>query len=146
MKKTLLLFLCHLFYLFTFAQGELWTWMHGDTTGNKTGIYGTKGVPAAANKPGARDGAVSWTDASGNFWLFGGKYPYTFDDKTYYFNDLWKYNPTTNQWTWVSGDSFTNSTGIYGTKGVPAAANKPGARDGAVSWTDASGNFWLFGG
>jgi len=36
------------------------------------GIYGTLGSPASGNMPGARKNAATWTDSSGNFWLFGG--------------------------------------------------------------------------
>ena len=28
------------------------------------------------------------------------------------FNDLWKYNPLTNQWTWVNGDNYENVTSV----------------------------------
>lgn len=50
-----------------------------------------------------------------------------------------------SQWTWINGDSL-NTVSVYGTKGVSASTNKPGARGNSISWTDASGNFWLFGG
>ena len=30
----------------------------------------------------------------------------------------------------MSGSNTTSQPGVYGTKGVPAAANVPGARDG----------------
>ena len=46
--------------------------MSGSERGGQSGTYGTKGVAAPGNVPGAREGAVSWTDASGNLWLFGG--------------------------------------------------------------------------
>src|ERR1017187_2302882 len=79
-----------------------WTWIKGDSTRNQHGIYGTQGVPAAANKPGGRENAVSWTDGLGNFWLFGG---WGYSAAGYgMLNDLWKYDPTTNQWTWINGD------------------------------------------
>jgi len=55
-------------------------------------------------------------------------------------------NPTPNEWTWMSGSSTTNQAGVYGTPGVPASGNTPGARDAPVTWTDATGTFWLFGG
>jgi hypothetical protein len=42
-----------------------------DCTG-QPGVYGTLGTPAAGNVPGGREGAASWIDESGNFWLFGG--------------------------------------------------------------------------
>lgn len=51
-----------------------------------------------------------------------------------------------NCWTWMSGDSTANHTGIYGTKGVANAANMPGTRSAAASWIDSLGNLWLFGG
>ena len=84
-------------------------------------------------------------DASGNFWLFGG-WAFEPPGTTKYFNDLWKFDPVTNQWTWMKGDSVINQLGIYGSIGVPASTNKPGSRNDATSWTDGAGNFWLFGG
>jgi N-acetylneuraminic acid mutarotase len=129
-----------LFYTSGKAQ-SVWTWKSGDNTTNQAGVYGTKGVAAAANKHGARDSYSTWTDASGNFWFFGG-----IDNSNKSYNDLWKYNPGTGQWTWVSGDNTTNTTGVYGTKGTATATNKPGARYGQTAWSDASGNFWIFGG
>lgn len=122
-----------------------WAWMKGDNTVNQFGVYGTVNVAAAGNKPGARDGAVSWTDAAGNHWMFGG-FGYAASGATGYLNDLWKYNPSTNQWTWVKGNNSINNTGIYGVLRVAAAGNRPGARKGSVSWVDPSGNLWLFGG
>ena len=43
----------------------------GSSTVNQYGVYGTLGVSASANVPGARNSAVSWVDANGRFWLFG---------------------------------------------------------------------------
>lgn len=124
------------------AQNE-WTWAAGSNTANQSGIYGTQGTAAASNVPGGRDGAVGWTDRSGNFWLFGGiANPSPTTDN--YFNDLWKYSG--GQWTWLGGSSGYNQAGIYGTQGTAAPGNVPGARFSAVGWKDASGNFWLFGG
>ena len=121
-----------------------WTWVKGDNTIEQFGVYGTQGTAAAGNKPGARYGSVSWSDASGNLWLFGGD---SYTASSYGdLNDLWKYNPATNQWTWVKGDNTSDQKGIYGTQGTAVAGNKPGARYGSVSWSDASGNLWLFGG
>jgi len=47
--------------------------------------------------------------------------------------------------TWMSGFS-ESPVRLYGKKGTPAAGNTPGARQTAISWTDSSGNFWLFAG
>jgi hypothetical protein len=127
------------------AQANEWTWMSGSNTFNQPGVYGTLGVPAAGNVPGARYSANSWTDKSGNLWLFGGGGSNEFDTGPM-LNDLWKYTPSTGEWTWMSGSNIANQPGVYGTLGVPAPGNVPGARYGAASWTDASGNLWLFGG
>jgi N-acetylneuraminic acid mutarotase len=128
--------------LWKYSAGE-WTWMGGSNIANQIGTYGISGMAAAGNTPGSRDDSISWTDASGNFWLFGG-YGYDSEGTLALLNDLWKYSA--GEWTWVGGSSVANQIGIYGNQNAGAAANIPGARNGAVRWTDASGNFWLFGG
>ncbi len=122
-----------------------WTWVGGSDLVNGQAVYGTIGVAAAANIPGARIGAVSWTDRSGNFWLFGGS-GYDASGNFGSFNDLWEFSPSSKQWTWINGGTSMNVPGVYGTLGVAAAANVPGTRYYATSWTDGSGNLWLFGG
>ena len=128
------------------ASSNQWIWMKGDSTAYQWGMYGTQGVAAAANKPGARGDAASWTDTSGNLWLFGGLSENANVGFSGRFNDLWKYAPSSNEWTWMRGDTIINQWGIYGAQGVPADINRPGARQGVISWTDVSGNMWLFGG
>jgi len=124
-------------------SGDEWTWVSGSNMVDQPGVYGTLGVAASGNVPGARYGAASWTDVSGNLWLFGGIGFDSAGNKNY-LNDLWKYSG--GLWTWVGGSNLVNQAGVYGTQGTAAAGNVPGARSGAVSLTDASGNFWLFGG
>lgn len=126
------------------SSGE-WTWVAGSNTVDASGVYGTRGVAAAANIPGARNIPVTWTDANGNFWLFGG-YGYDSAGNLGPLSDLWEYSPASGEWTWVGGSSTVSTKGVYGTRGVAAAANVPGARNQAIGWTDAYGNFWLFGG
>jgi len=125
--------------------GNVWTWVGGSNTVNAAGVYGTLGVASTGNVPGSREYAVSWTDPSGNFWLFGG-YGYVSSGSLGYSNDLWKFNPTTGTWEWVGGSNTVTPGGIYGTQGVASTGNAPGSREYAVSWTDPSGNLWLFGG
>ena len=142
---------------FTPAANE-WTWMSGSSAVinncpdidycGPAGVYGTLRTPAAGNVPGGRDEAVSWTDASGNLWLFGG-YGIGNAGGLGYLNDLWEFNPSTGQWAWMSGSnesSVGGPTGVYGTLGTPAAGNVPGARSSTVSWIDSHGRLWLFGG
>jgi N-acetylneuraminic acid mutarotase len=131
-------------WAFSPATNE-WTWMGGSSAppGNSSaapGVYGTLGSPAAANIPGSRSGAAGWTDASGNLWLFAGEGPEGF------FNDLWRFDPATVEWTWMGGSSTTGQPGVYGVLETPAAGIIPGARESALSWTDKNGDFWLFGG
>jgi hypothetical protein len=40
----------------------------------------------------------------------------------------------------VGGSNLANQKGVYGTQSIAAVDNVPGARGGAVSWTDATGN------
>jgi hypothetical protein len=124
---------------YTLGTGN-WTWMSGGSGPNQPSVYGTLGTAASPNVPGARSGSSAWIDGSGNLWLFGG------NDSGGYFNNLWKYNPTTGYWTWMSGSSTCCPGGTYGTVTVAAPANVPGVRSGAGSWIDGSGNLWLFGG
>lgn len=122
--------------LWKYSNGE-WTWMGGSNMNGQSGTYGTLGVAAQGNCPGARSSANAWTDSAGNFWLFGGA---GFN----YYNDLWRYS--NGQWAWMGGSNTGDQPGTYGTQGVAAPGNVPGSRASATGWTDKSGNFWLFGG
>jgi N-acetylneuraminic acid mutarotase len=131
---------------YSLRSGE-WTWMGGLNVVNVKGTYGTYGSPDTGNIPGARQNAVSWADSSGNLWLFGGM-GYDSTGVEGIMNDLWRYTPSTNEWTWMGGSKSigVDDKGVYGTQGMAASSNVPGVRSLAVSWTDVRGNFWLFGG
>jgi Galactose oxidase, central domain len=122
-----------------------WIWRGGSSSGNQNGTYGSKGVASASNLPGGRWAAATYTDSSGNVWLFGGQ-GYDASGNLGILGDLWKYNIASGQWTWVAGPNLASPNGVYGTKGTAAAANAPGGRQAAVLWVDVSGNLWLFGG
>jgi environmental stress-induced protein Ves len=129
----------------TFEGGE-----QGPDNDDQPGVYPpTPGTTGSTYIPGARYWGASWSDTSGNFWLFGG-YGYDSAGNNADINDLWEYNTTgTNagEWTWVGGADVSGAKGIYpATVGTSGTTYMPGARDSSVSWTDASGNFWLFGG
>jgi len=125
------------------AQTSPWIWMGGSSTAGHAGVYAP--YPSAGNIPGGREEAVTWTDGSGNLWLFGGA---GFDSTGAQglLNDLWEFSPSTGEWVWISGGIIANQLGTTGTKGSPAKGNVPGSRYGAVGWADASGNLWMFGG
>jgi len=111
-----------------------------------TGVYGTRGVSNPANKPGSRWCYTSWKDSTGNLWLFGGvdaSNAVALD----YFNDLWKYDVTLNEWTWMSGSNQVNQPGFYGIKCTSSTLTSPGGRlETKACWKDDCNNFWLFGG
>ncbi len=120
-----------------------WTWMKGSNAGGSAGNYGVKGVAAATNEPPARWSYCRWKDNAGNFWLFGG----THWSNTQSMNDLWKFDPTTNNWTWMSGTNVFDDQPAYPTKCVPSTTNYPQSRyENHVSWKDRCGNLWLFSG
>lgn len=113
---------------------------------NAPATYGTQGTAASGNNPGARSAAFSWTDPSGNFWLFGGHFGNSDAGIDDYFNDVWEYSVSSGQWTWVGGSDMPNPSGTYGTLGTNGSGHAPGGRRYAVGWLDGSGNFWLFSG
>ena len=120
-----------------------WTWVSGSNTINIDGVYGVKNIPNSNNIPGSRLGQIAWVDNDGNLWMFGGAKDLA---TRIVHNDLWKYNISNNEWTWISGEKITNQAGIYGVQGISATNNEPGSRLDTISWTDSSGNLWLFGG
>src|ERR1017187_5162494 len=118
-----------------------WTWMKGPKIGDQPAVYGTKGTPDTGNTPSGRWIHSKWKDDNGNFWIFGGQ-----DNAVHTFGDLWRFNPTTNVWTWMSGTSTPNDTTTIGTPCIPAVNNKPGNRmENRSCWTRC-GNFMMFGG
>src|SRR5690606_24689814 len=126
-----------------------WAWMKGTKVTNSTTPVGhaTPGQFDPANTPACRQYVSgSWKDVDGNFWLFGASVA-----STGRLGDLWKYDansgsPTYNQWAFMKGDVTTNFIGTYGSKGIPAPTNRPGARVPGTVWQDSAGNFWLFSG
>jgi N-acetylneuraminic acid mutarotase len=120
--------------------------------------YGTQGIGVscatpgvACTEPGARWGGITWTDASGNLWMFGGQG--VASDGFGLLNDIWEFDMTSGpcsydsttgtgiftncKWIWRGGSNSANQS---------ATATFPGGRWGASSFTDTAGNVWMFGG
>ena len=119
------------------AQQNEWTWMKGDNNpvyvDSSLPVYGPLGVSSSSYRPGKRTNPTMWSSADGTIWLFGGS-GYT-EIFTYgLLNDLWKYNPATNEWTWVKGNNTIDNIGVYANP--TASLNKPGGRRSAVGWVD----------
>jgi hypothetical protein len=116
-----------------------WTQETAFTGVDQNGVY----PPNANPIPGSRTNALSWTDAGGNLWLFGG-FGKDGAGTLGFLNDLWEY--TGGKWNFISGSTTANAIGVYGTPGVASATNSPGGRQEAAGWADGAGNLWLFGG
>jgi len=123
-----------------------WTWIKGSDEAGQAGTYGIKGTAAAANTPGARqDAAVCML--LGKAYLTGG----TGKDKSVFtsstLNDLWSFNPISNNWTWLNGtDAAEEGTPTtYGTLGVEAETNTPGNRQYHIMWAH-NNKIYLMGG
>ncbi len=99
---------------------NMWTWVNGPGVASATGVYGTMGVPAPGNYPESRGWEpLSWTDNNNNLWLFGGGG----NSPSGVFGDLWRYNISTNEWTWMGGNG---ANPVYGVMLQPADSNYPG--------------------
>lgn len=82
---------------------------------------------------------MRWVDACDNLWVFGGA---RYTDVATMYNDLWRYNPTTNNWAWIRGGT---TPGVFGTMGIPSPINTPTPIAGAQRWQTEQG-FWMAGG
>jgi Kelch motif len=144
MKKLFSLFLISLFCSqnsFSQTNANQFRWINGSDVISEQSFYG-----ASTNGPGARTHSVEW-ELNGKLFLWGGREPIS-NDPTGYLNDLWVYDPATNNWTWLKGYNGTtvpNSAGSYGTIGVPSSTNLPPGRNGASGWT-LNNKLYLMGG
>lgn len=106
--------------------------------------FGQKGIPSPTNQPPARSDACGWTDPEGNLWLFGGTTDTSIDGglgTSDCWNDLWKFDIATRQWTWVSGSSRQS------TQSQITAPATPGSREVPAIWPDPeTGDVLLYGG
>jgi hypothetical protein len=102
--------------------------------------FGTKGVYSSNNTPGGRLTYCRWLDFNGTFWNYGG-------GENTVGADLWQYDPSINQWRWVSGSNAGGSAGSYDTLCAASVSNFPSSRsENRAAWTDLCGRLWLFGG
>ena len=125
---------------------NLWTWLKGSNTFNDEGFYGTQGVANSNNVPRARELCSAWV-YNNRFYLFGGYFhDYGVKPERILFNDVWEYDPTTNNWRWLKGNkSGLDPIGIYGTKGNASSSNLPGARKNSFTWANNE-KAYIFGG
>jgi N-acetylneuraminic acid mutarotase len=115
---------------------SIWTYEGGAKVVLDGGSY-----PLGYNLPGyprSRAYGATGKTASGDFLLFGGT------SGPQYYNDLWRFTPSTRTWIWLGGSASGSQVGVYPT--APGGTGYPGSRNSPAFWTDASHNLWIFGG
>ena len=138
------------------ALQRQWVWVGGNNNvptgqGMSAGNYGILRHPSPTNYPGSHVNGVSWTDAEGDLWMFGGFGADSVGKVQVAMNDLWKFDPNYRVWTWMGGSdkvppADVGVSGVYGIQGEASGLNTPGSRQEAMSWTTPDGMLWLFGG
>jgi N-acetylneuraminic acid mutarotase len=121
-----------------------WTWIQGSKTINQHNS-GAKGIADDLNSPSGRQYPFNWIDQEGNLWIYSG-FSTAPNEPSYNPSDLWRYQPRTNQWTWMKGDTTLGLGGLYNVGGVPNFIGRPGGRYQGGSWATPNGGLWLFGG
>jgi PKD repeat protein len=120
-----------------------WTLVR-NAVSNSQPVYGTQGIPASTNTPGSRIAYAHWRDASGNFWLMNGS---TRGLGSRDHNDVWQYNPVTNEWTWMAGSQVDDDPGSYNSFCDYSSANAPAARsEDKATYKDGQNRIWTFAG
>jgi len=130
-------------------ETQMWTCMSGPRDFFDLGSYGELGVESSLNYPPSRKNAATWVDDEGNLWLFGGNvatsyHPEGWVSQTKDTNEIWKYNPQTNLWTWVKGD--LDSVETFPNVGVENINNMPAVTGVAkpAYWIDENGHLWYY--
>jgi len=141
------------------AEGvENWAWTSGSKYINSAGDFQTLLQASTSNQPSARQNSATWTTAAivghpvGQLLVFGG-FGYDSTATAGYLNDLWAFDPSNNEWTWLSGSNRANSIGAWPKDkngnlipNTTSPANVISGRTAVAQWKDKNGNLWLFGG
>lgn len=131
----------------------IWTRVWGSNTiaPSNIPVYGTQGQFAASTNPGGRAFPSVSVDANNNIWLAGGLREVALTEVPYSggqsgTNELWMFNTSKKQWSWIWGSTSAIEKGSYVNKGSFSVNAKPCNRLQAFSWFDKSGILWLYGG
>ena len=118
-----------------------WTWMGGlPQLGTPYAV--AKQVFSSENNPGSiHESTAQWVDNDGNLWFFGGEISYSA-----FYNMVWKYDVSTNQWAWMAGDYIENVPNNYGTLGEYGIDTKPCGRRAYASFKNEDNKVLVFGG
>lgn len=120
---------------------SLWTWVRGSNQPGGAEVRGPAGVEHPTYTPPALSTPMTWSDSEGHLWLFGGSRV-----NGGLADDLWRFNPATQNWAWMDGSTIHPRRPSYGTLGVASAGSHPGRRWSSGAWRDSQNRLWLFGG
>ena len=136
------------------ASGN-WAWWAGSALANANGTYGTLYQESSLNQPGARTQASLALDSQQGFvYWFGGygidangspgnrdgedlgsylSLPLSSFPFLGYLQDLWRWNLTSHQWSWLGGNqTVAGSDSTYGQLNVEGASVAPSGRGDAI--------------
>jgi Cu-Zn family superoxide dismutase len=102
-----------------------------------TKVASTVPYPTGPAYPGSRHSATFlYVPQTGLMYLAAG-FGRDGDNVTGNLNDLFSFNPATQEWKWVSGSSSVNAAVNYATPGMPGGRGLPGR------WVDEYANLWF---
>jgi len=116
-------------------QDNIWTFVAGSMTINAVGVY--SGNSTTIVYPGARGYFPLTRISNDSLILFGGYQGVSGD----FYNDLWRYDPSLNQWYFMNGNSTLNDASSFLTSG-----GYPGARYFPTFTALSNDSLVLFGG
>lgn len=90
------------------TKANMWAWMGGSQGIDAQPNFGTKGVASDSNTPGSRWEPAIACHPDGSIWLFGGYQEFS-SAPSNVLNDIWKFNTSSLQWTWVHGPLYNAS-------------------------------------
>ena len=141
--------MAHLDDMWLFDTGLTnWSKVIGTEKTNQKPSHGIKNQAGSGASPGSRSGSATWTDREGNLWLFGGvSYENGANGKADYYNDLWKFETLSRQWSWINGSEKANQISSFGIENEENRQVTPSPRNSAACWFDEKSNqLFLYGG
>lgn len=154
MKSKVPIILIVLMLLNIISRGQ-WQYVKGGSYDPILPKYGILNQSHIYNSTGYRQGSATWS-YNNEIYLFGGSGNYTtgsFGSYNYnggVYNDIWKFNPANNQWTWIKGSRQPDDPGIAGTLGLESPTAYPSARKNFTYWVVDNyvyvynGDFWKY--
>ena len=114
---------------------------------NNSEKFGTKLVESSTNNPPPLAYSAAWYDERNDCLMLNGGFVLELSQSGVRYgtsNAIWKLDLSTNNWTWVYGDSTLDQSVVY-SNADPSLIN-PGGRHESTVFKDGAGMVYLFGG